>query len=92
MNNTLCASLRCSWHTNYYSVTLPVGRRGTLILGLPERCLAGAEGHRIMSTVEKWLLVLSLTNTFGIIVISIAMQRVGVRLRELVGKLAATRK
>jgi hypothetical protein len=45
-----------------------------------------------MSTVEKWLLVLSLTNTFGIIVISIAMQRVGVRLRELVGKLAATRK
>ena len=45
-----------------------------------------------MSTVEKWLLVLCLTNTFAIIVISIAMRQVGVRLRELVGKLAETRK
>ena len=45
-----------------------------------------------MSTVEKWLLVLCMTNTFAIIVISIAMRQVGVRLRELVGKLAETRK
>jgi hypothetical protein len=45
-----------------------------------------------MSAVDKWLFLLSLANTFAIIVIVIAMRQVGVRLRELVERLAATRK
>ena len=81
-----------SWRANYQPDILPFGGAvDVLSLALSTRCL-NVEGNASMSTVDKWLFLLSLTNTFAIIVIVIAMRQAGVRLRELVGKLAATRK
>ena len=37
-----------------------------------------------MSNVEKWLLILGLANTGAILVILVAMRRVGQRLRDLI--------
>jgi hypothetical protein len=45
-----------------------------------------------MSTVDKWLLILGLANTGAILVILVAMRRVGQRLHDLVLKVRSVTK